>query len=153
MSAALVLQIVWARDAQPPRGSGFTSRPLPSPEVAFYRKYTEALLRRYMRMAMESGRTPSLLGQEMFRARVTHYTMRNFEDVVIFVHDVEKCLKGLDATEQMLIGRIALQEYTQGEVAGMTGMSLRSVHRKYLDAVDRLTEVFLKTRLLEPMKL
>ena len=37
----------------------------------FYRKYTEAMLRRYMTMSMEAGRVPSLLGREMFRGNVT----------------------------------------------------------------------------------
>ena len=37
---------------------------------------------------MEAGRTPSLLGKEMFRAKVTNVVVRSFEDVVIFVHDV-----------------------------------------------------------------
>lgn len=150
MSAGAVLRVVWAREAKPAAVSRRPERP--SVEVAFYRKYTEAMLKRYLRMAMESGRTPSLCGQEMFRARVTHYRMRNFEDVVIFVHDVERCLKRLNEMDQMLLERIALQEYTQGEVAGMTGMSLRHVNRLYLDAVDRLTEIFLALKLLEPMR-
>jgi hypothetical protein len=120
------------------------------PELAFYRKYTEGMLRRYMRLSMETGRVPSLIGQPIFRGRVTSYRVRSFEDVVIFVFDVEKCLKQLDGRSQELIARITLQEYTQGETAGLTGMSLRSVVRHYADALDRLTAIFLKARLLEP---
>jgi hypothetical protein len=93
---------------------------------------------------------PSLIGQPIFRGRVTSYRVRSFEDVVIFVFDVEKCLRQLDARSQELIARITLQEYTQGETAGLTGMSLRSVVRHYADALDRLTAIFLKARLLEP---
>jgi hypothetical protein len=121
-----------------------------APEMAFYRKYTEGMLRRYMRMSIEMGRVPSLLGKEMFRARVTSYRMRSFEDIIIFVFDVEKCLKRLDEVSQTLIARVALQEYTQGEAAGLTGMSLRSVARKYAAALDRLTAIFLEMKLLEP---
>lgn len=41
--------------------------------MAFYRKYTEAMLQRYVRMSMEAGKVPSLLGQEMFHGNVTSY--------------------------------------------------------------------------------
>jgi hypothetical protein len=120
-------------------------------EVAFYRKYTEGMLRRYMRLAMETGRVPSLLGQEMFRGRVTSYRVRSFEDVVIFVYDVEKCLERLDGMSQQLVVKIALQEYTQGETAALLRMSLRTVVRKYGWALDQLTEIFLENRMLEPL--
>jgi len=119
------------------------------PELAFYRRYTEGMLRRYMRLAMETGRVPSLIGQPMFRGRVTSYRVKSFEDVVIFVFDVEKCLKRLDERSKELIVRITLQEYTQGETAGLIGMSLRSVVRHYADALDRLTVIFLETEMLE----
>jgi hypothetical protein len=141
MSAAVVLPMVWAR--QEPVAARV-------PELAFYRKYTEGMLRRYMRLSMETGRVPSLIGQPMFRGRVTSYRVRSFEDVVIFVYDVEKCLARLDARSQELIARISLQEYTQGETAGLTGMSLRSVVRHYADALDKLTVIFLGAKLLEP---
>lgn len=121
------------------------------PELAFYRKYTEGMLRRYLRLSMEKGRVPSLLGQEMFRGRVTTYKIRSFEDVVIFVHDVEKVLKRLRPEERDLLERIAIQEYTQAEAAGLLGMSLRTVVRRYAAAVDVLTGHFLETGLLEPL--
>lgn len=117
----------------------------------FYRKYTEAMLRRYQTMSMEAGRVPSLLGRELFRGNVTHYKVKNFEDVVIFVHDVEKCVGMLSSGKQHLIRRIALQEYTQAETAAMLGLSLRTVIRNYNDALDRLTRIFLEKGLLEPL--
>jgi hypothetical protein len=46
---------------------------------------------------MEMGRTPSLLGNTIFRGRASSYRMRTFEDCIIFIFDVEKCLKRLDA--------------------------------------------------------
>jgi len=76
MSAALViLPVVWATASASTR----TAELLPedveqrrtAPEVAFYRKYTEALLRRCVRFSVEAGRAPSLLGREMFRGKVT----------------------------------------------------------------------------------
>jgi predicted DNA-binding protein (UPF0251 family) len=119
-------------------------------EVAFYRKYTEGMLRRYVKLSMEAGRAPSLLGREMFRGNVTHYKVRAFDDVVIFVHDVGQCLDKLDRDQMQLVRRIAMQEYTQGEVAGRMGVSLRSVHGKYGQAIDRVTALFLERGLLEP---
>ena len=121
-----------------------------APEMAFYRKYTEAMLRRFMQMSTESGRVPSLLGREMFRGRVTSCEMHGFDDVVIFVHDVNRCLDKLTEGQQYLVRRIALQEYTQGETAAMTGLPLRTVHRRYARALDKLTALFLERRLLEP---
>src|SRR5579883_2855321 len=61
--------------------------------VAFYRKYTAAMLRRYLRIAMEVGKVPACMPKEMFRGKVTAYRMRNFEDGVIFVRDMETCLR------------------------------------------------------------
>ena len=155
MSAALViLPAVWAT-AAPSRAKTLpevVQQKKTAPELAFYRKYTEGMLRRYVRLSMEAGRAPSLLGREMFRGKVTSYRVHSFEDVVIFVHDVETCLKKLDEGQQHLIRRIALQEFTQQETAGLLGLSLRSVHRQYADALDELTEIFLERKLLEPAK-
>jgi hypothetical protein len=117
--------------------------------MAFYRKYTEALLRRYVRMSMEAGKVPSLLGQEMFHGNVTGYRVESFEDVVIFLHDIEKCLDKLDTEQQHLISRIALQEYTLGETAELMGLKPRTVVRRYGQAVDCLTSVFLSVKMLE----
>ena len=124
----------------------------PEVEVAFYRKYTVALLRRYLRLSMEAGRVPSLLGRELFRGHVTSYKVKSFEDVVIFCYDVERCLRSLHEGELELIKRIALQEYSQGEAAAMLGMSLRHCAQKYARTLDRLTKVLLEARMLEPLK-
>ncbi len=151
-----VLKRVWAvgEDAGPANalrvaGAG-TARP--QFEVAFYRKYTEAMLRRYARLSMEAGRVPSLMGKEMFRGNVTSYRVRSFDDVVIFCADVEKCLTRLERTEKDLVRRVALQGYTQAEAALLVGLSLRGVVRQYAAAVDRLTRMFVETGMLEPLK-
>ena len=155
MSAALViLPMVWATAVQEEMRAVVetVTQQQAAPELAFYRKYTEAMLRRYMRLSMEAGRAPSLLGREMFRGKVTNYRVHGFDDVVIFVHDVEKCLAKLDEGQQYLIRRIALQEYTQGETAGMMGVGLRTIVRRYAEALDLLTKIFLERNLLEPLK-
>lgn len=148
MSAAVVLPRIQALQWQRARP---VNRPMESPlsGTAFYRRRTEALLRRYMRASMEMGRTPSLLGNNIFRGRVSSYRLRTFEDCIIFIFDVEKCLKRLDAESKELIARIALQEYTHEETAKLTQQSERSVGRKYAFALDVLTNIFLQMELLD----
>jgi hypothetical protein len=126
--------------------------PAAQPEMAFYRKYTEAMLRRYLRMSMSAGRVSTLLGRELFRGEVTNYTVQNFEDVSIFCVDVEACLAKLGPMERALLRRIAVQEYSQGEAAAVLGLSLRSCERRYPQALDKLTRILLDARLLEPLK-
>src|SRR5205809_6297590 len=65
-------------------------------EMWLYRERTIALLRRYLRISIEVGRLPSLLGRDLFRSKVTSYRMSSFEDAVIFVHDAERDLSQLD---------------------------------------------------------
>jgi hypothetical protein len=157
MSAALaILPVVWAtaaprRKPKPKKSKPKKIKPV-VPEFAFYRKYTEALLRRYLKLSMESGRAPSLLGREMFRGHVTHYKVECFDDSVNFVLDVSRCLDLLDHVELFLINRIAIQQYTQLEVALMIDLPIRSVVRRYESALDILTKLFLDRRLLEPLK-
>lgn len=122
------------------------------PGLVFYRPYTEGLLRRFMKMSMQSGRVPSLLGRELFRGKVSSCKVHGFDDVVIFVHDVGQCLDQLDPGLRHLVRRIALEEYTQQETAAMLGLSLRCVITRYAEAIDKLTRVFLERRLLEPME-
>lgn len=88
-----------------------------NPELCLYRQRTLWLLRRYMRLSVEVGRLPSLLGREIFRSKAVSYHSTAFEDVVIFVHDIESSLAKLDSFFQELIARVVLQEYTQDEAA------------------------------------
>ncbi len=119
-----------------------------SPEMCLYRERTTALLRKYCRLSVELGRVPSLLGREFFRSRVTSYTMHSFEDVVIFVYDVERCLEKLDGLSQQLIARIGLQEYTFEEAAKKLGCTQRTLERRYPEALDRLSGILLDADLL-----
>ena len=101
MSAALGLPIVWATAAPLPETLQVGEQRLLVRGRAFYRSYTETILRRYSKMSMEAGRVSSLLGRELFRGDVTSYKVHSFDDVVIFVHDVEKCLAKLDNGQQI----------------------------------------------------
>lgn len=122
------------------------------PELAFYRKYTEAMLRRWVKLAMSPGRVPSLLGREMFRGKVSSYAMHGFDDAVIFCVDMERAVDRLEKEDRELIRRIAVQEFSQGEAATLLGMSLRDVVRKYGAAVDRLTGILLAQGMLESLR-
>ena len=147
------IRLVPARVPSTQRCEEKQSKIQPKPELAFYRKYTEAMLRRYMRLSLSVGRMPALLGHDAFRGKMSTYRVTSFEDSVIFVYDVEKCLNRLDGFSQNLIRRIALQEYTQAEAAGLLRVSLRTIVRRYGEAIDSLTNIFLEHRLLhvDPM--
>ncbi len=120
-------------------------------DLAFYRDHTLALLHRYLRLSIETGRLPALLGREFFRAKVSHYTMRTFEDAVIFVYDVEQCLKKLDAFSRELIARVIFQDYTEDEAARLLHCRRETVVRRLPDALDCLTELFLDCGILRPL--
>ncbi len=156
MSAAMVLGNVAAdsqfggrcRERRGDRAAGRSEVRDVASGTPFYRKYTEQFLRRYMRTSMEMGRSPSVLGNLVFRGKASHSGVRNFEDAIIFVHDVESCLRKMDEEGRRLIARIALQEYTQAETAEMLGVSVRTVMRRYAETLDKLTEILLEVDLL-----
>ncbi len=118
---------------------------------AFYRKYTEGMLLRSMKMSLEAARVPSFMGRSMFRTQVTNYKVQGFDDVVNFVADVDNCVAKLEKGQQYLVRRIGMQQYTHGEAAAMTGVSLRTVIRRYNEALDDLTRMFLERKMMEPM--
>jgi hypothetical protein len=165
MSAAFQLPMLWeASHAQPigqesrrrweqqpaehPQGKPPAQTPAPDISVAFYRKHTESLLRRYLYASMQVGRTPSILGDPVARGWASSRPVRTFEDAIIFVLDVEKCLNQLGSLDRQLLSRIVLQEYTQAETATLLGMCVRTVSYKFPQAVDRLTEKLLQSGLL-----
>src|SRR6202140_5801004 len=47
--------------------------PSHNPDLWLYRDRTVGMLRRYLRLSIEVGRLPSLLGREFFRTRGTSY--------------------------------------------------------------------------------
>jgi len=116
--------------------------------LAFYRRHTESMLRRYLYASMQVGRSPSILSEPIARGWASSRPVRTFEDAVIFVLDIEKCLDKLGELDRPLLSRIVLQEYTQPEVASLLGMSTRTVSSKFPQALDRLTQKLLDTGLL-----
>jgi predicted DNA-binding protein (UPF0251 family) len=161
MSAALQLPAIWGENAPGPSCHKQPQpKPHPAPQtpeaetreprtsLAFYRRHTESLLRRYLYASMQVGRAPSLLGNPVARGWASSRPIRCFEDAVIFVLDVEKCLSRLNSLDRQMLFRIVLQEYTQAEAAPMLGMSARTISHKFTQALDRLTERLLETGLL-----
>jgi len=122
-----------------------------NPDLWLYRDRTNSLLWRYMRLAVEAGRLPSLLGREFFRARVSPYSVQTFEETVIFVHDVECCLQLLDAADKILIAMVGMEQYTQEEVAESLRCTQRTIGRRYAEALDNLSEIFLEREILTPL--
>jgi len=118
------------------------------PDLWLYRERTLGLLRRYRQLSVEVGRLPSLLGREFFRTRVTSYRAGTFEDAVIFVHDVARRLEKLDSFDHKLIAKIVLQDYTHNETARLLGCWRRTVGRRFPEALDQLTDIFLEAGLL-----
>ncbi|MGC1421139.1 MAG: sigma-70 region 4 domain-containing protein [Terracidiphilus sp.] len=116
--------------------------------VAFYRKHTEKMLRRYLYASMLVGRAPAILGEPVGRGWVSSRKVKTFEDAVIFVLDIERCLKKLTPVDQAILSRVVLQEYTHAETAGLLGVSVRAISYKYKKALDSLTELLLQSELL-----
>ena len=166
MSAALQLATVWGasnqqlawqeerrnlgqKPAAKPKAKP-AKAPASEPDVslAFYRKHTESMLRRYLYASMQVGRAPSILGDPVSRGWASSRPIRTFEYAVIFVLDLEKCLEQLGSLDRQLLSRIVLQEYTQAEAGTLLGMSVRAVSYKFPAALDRLTEKLLASGLL-----
>lgn len=165
MSAALQLPVVWAAASAETVCDEVTKRQLEqdaaaavmdeeSPaqaadaSLAFYRKHTESMLRRYLYASMLVGRAPEILSDSVGRGWVSSRPIRTFEDAVIFVLDVEKCLKRLNPLDRKMLSRIVLQDYTQAETAEMLGMGVRTIAYKFPRALDRLTQFLLDAKLL-----
>ena len=113
-----------------------------------YRARVVTMLRKYLQYSIETGRLPSLLGREFFRAKVTSYTVVTFEDRVIFVHDMEKCLEKLDEFSRQLIARHILQEHDQEATGRLLGCTERTVRTYVPIVLDLFTEILFDVGLL-----
>jgi len=120
----------------------------PDNDLWLYRERTAGLLRRYFQLSVEVGRLPSLLGRELFRAKVSVYTARTFEDAVIFVHDVEHCLEDLNQFDRRLLGKVVFQDYSHDEAARLLGCGRKTVGRRVPEILDQVSERLLDQGLL-----
>lgn len=124
-------------------------------ERRVYRNRTVSMLRRYLRCSLETGRLPSLLGSEFFRAKTRVSARVTFEDRIIFVHDMENCLQQLDEFSQRLIARHILQEHDCENTARLLQCNEKTVRRLIPLALDQLSEILLERGLmakLDPRK-
>jgi len=79
--------------------------------------------------------------------------MRNFEDVVIFVTDMEQAIDKLEVYDKKLLAMNVLEEYTIPEVARLLGSTQRTVERSLQEAIDELSRILLAGGLLELLPL
>ena len=120
----------------------------PEPETICYRGQALALVRHFFEMSCQLGRLPSILGREFFRAKVSHHAIPSFEDQAVFVRDVELCIGKLTAEHQEVIMLAGLYNFTYEEVAQMLHTTKASIHTWFAEALDALSEIFLKAGLL-----
>jgi DNA-directed RNA polymerase specialized sigma24 family protein len=102
-----------------------------------------------MRWSLEAGRVPSVLGRELFRARISAYSTTTFEARVIFLHDVERCLDRLQEFDRKIIARVCLQEFDHEAAAQLLHCTRRTLLRRLPDLIDKLSQAFLVAGLLD----
>lgn len=122
---------------------------VPTPNLAFYRKHTETLLRRYLYASMLVGRAPAMLMEPLMRGFASYRPVETFEDSVIFVIDMESALARLSPLDRLLLTKVVLQEYSVAEAALLLNRAHRIVYRRLWDALDRLTRILLNNGTLQ----
>jgi hypothetical protein len=120
----------------------------PRPEMLCFRSQTLALVRHFFELSCQVGRLPSLLGREFFRARVSHHSIPSFEEQIVFARDVELCLNRLSDHHAEIVTLIGLYDFSLDEVGEMLRYSKTAVHRWFWEALDCLSEIFLRAGLL-----
>ncbi len=127
---------------------GFAGNIDPRPEVVCFRGQTLALIRHFFEISSQVGRVSSLLGREFFRARVSHHAIPSFEEQAVFVRDVELCLEKLGPDHREVLTLLGLYDYSYDEVSQMLHCSRTLVRQWFNEALDCLSEIFLRAKLL-----
>lgn len=65
--------------------------------------------------------------------------VRTFEDALIFVIDMSRCIDAPSKFDQTMLARLVKQDYTQPEAAELLGISHRTLTCKFPATLDRLT--------------
>jgi len=120
----------------------------PRPEMLCFRSQTLALVRHFFELSCQVGRLPSLLGREFFRARVSHHSVPSFEDQIVFARDIEICLSRLSDDHAEIVTLVGLYDFSLDEVGEMLRCSKAAVHKWFSEALDYLSEIFLRAGLL-----
>ncbi len=118
------------------------------PETICFRAQTISIVRHFFEISSQVGRLPSILGREFFRAKVSHHSVPSFEDQAVFVHDIEHCLMKLNADHARMITMVGLYDFSRDEVAAMLRHCRSWVNRRYIEALDALTQIFLDANIL-----
>jgi hypothetical protein len=119
--------------------------------ATFERTRTMALLHRFLRTALSLGRMPSLFGREIFRTSLRARPPSAFEDSVLFVCDIEKCIAQLNPLEQRLIAYCILENRSEWEASRQFHASQGFISRHLAHALDLLHVMFCSRGLLPPM--
>ena len=119
--------------------------------ATFERTRTMALLHRFLRTAISVGRMPSLFGREIFRTTSQAGPQRAFEDSVLFVCDIEKCLRMLNPLEQRLIAYCVLENRSEWEASRAFHASQGFISRHLAHALDFLYLTFCQRGILKPL--
>ncbi len=84
----------------------------------------------------------------MFRAKVSHHAIPSFEEQAVFVRDMELCL-ALSEEHAEMITLVGLYDLSRDDIADMFHHSRAWVTFRISEAVDSLSEIFLKAGLLD----
>jgi hypothetical protein len=117
-------------------------------DLYLLRPHTNALLRRYYYASLMVSRIACSLRDPTGRGWVSSRPVRSFEDAMIFVVDMEKCIERLNSIDQAMLTRMVKQDYTQEETALLMGCSTRKIAYTFPAAIDRLTQKLLDAGIL-----
>ena len=118
------------------------------PDALFYRSQTLAIVRHFFEISCQIGRLPSILGRELFRAKVSHHGVPSFEEQVVFVHDVERALARLDPQNREVVSLVGLYQYSLAEVATLLHRHRSTIIDRFTDGIDTLAQMFLASGML-----
>jgi len=117
----------------------------------FERMRTLALLRRFFRAALQLGRLPSLMGRETLPSLTAAPAARVFENVVVFVCDVERCLEQLGSFDRRLLACCVFEDHTEWEAARRFHRAQSVISRRLGLLLDHLHAEFIRKGLLTPL--
>jgi DNA-directed RNA polymerase specialized sigma24 family protein len=117
--------------------------------ATYERRMAAGLLLRFFHASLRLGRMPSLLGREIFRSRESGRSPTAFEDTVIFLCDVEKCLASLAHSDQRLIALCVFEDRSEWEAARVFGQTQTEISRRLGRTLDLLYETFCRGGMLK----
>jgi DNA-directed RNA polymerase specialized sigma24 family protein len=117
-------------------------------EVIFLRANTQTLFRRYCYASLMLSRVASSLPSARSAPHSSCRPVNTFEDALIFVVDMERCIARLNPIDRGILTRVIKQSYSASETAALLGLPPGALHTRFPRALDRLTQELLKAGLL-----